>query len=187
MLLIAGLGNPTAQYERTRHNAGFDLLELFAHKLGVSSISNKFNGKFAVVDSSYGKIALLRPETYMNRSGISVAAAMSFYKIDLDNLIVLHDDLDLAIGKIKIKKGGGSGGQNGIKSIDSHIGTDYWRLRIGIGRPQHKDDVSNYVLSRWHPDEWEDICQLFLVIGENLEYLLQKKFDVLQSKVAQKL
>lgn len=146
MKLIVGLGNPGAQYARNRHNIGFLAVEAIAEEQGFGPWRSKFQG--SVTEGRLGgeKALLLRPETYMNLSGDSVRAAMSFYKLTPGDVVVLHDELDLAPGKLRFKTGGGHAGHNGLRSIDAHVGPAFQRLRMGIGHPGDKRLVSNYVL-----------------------------------------
>jgi PTH1 family peptidyl-tRNA hydrolase len=141
------LGNPGAKYARNRHNIGFMALDAIAEDHGFGSWKSKFQG--AVSEGRFGsdRVVLLKPETFMNNSGKSVSTAMQFYKILPEDVIVLHDELDLAPGKVRFKMGGGHAGHNGLRSIHAHIGADYGRIRIGVGHPGHKDRVSAYVLS----------------------------------------
>ena len=150
MHLIVGLGNPGKEYKLTRHNIGFMVLDRLLEKLSPRSISKaSFNGELYRAGDTF----LLKPLTFMNRSGISVAAVANFYKIPLENIIVIHDDLDLSLGALRFKQGGSSGGHNGLKSIDSHIGSNYLRERFGIGRPLEKKDVVKFVLSSFTQKE----------------------------------
>ncbi|RXJ84297.1 aminoacyl-tRNA hydrolase [Arcobacter sp. CECT 8985] len=150
MSLIVGLGNIGEKYLLTRHNIGFMVIDEMARNLNTSNI-NKSNFKADVLKSSYD--LLVKPQTYMNLSGDAVVAIKNYYKIENDDIIVIHDDLDLPFGSIKFKIGGGHGGHNGLKSIDSNIGKDYIRVRIGIGKPEHREDVINYVLDNFSKEE----------------------------------
>ncbi len=153
MHLIVGLGNPGAKYAKNRHNVGFMVVDEILAQLNTSKISkSSFKGELF----RYNDLLLLKPTTYMNRSGESVAAVKNFYKIDLADIIVIHDDLDLGLGALRFKQGGSSGGHNGLKSIDANIGSDYLRVRFGIGRPKSKEEVVSYVLSDFSEDEF--IC-----------------------------
>jgi peptidyl-tRNA hydrolase, PTH1 family len=144
--LIIGLGNPEPEYAGTRHNVGFMAADAIAARYGLPAWKRKFKGLL----TAHEAFLLMKPQTYMNLSGESVAEAMRFHKLDPENIIVFHDDLDLLPGQVKTKQGGGAGGHNGLKSIDTHIGPDYWRVRIGIGHPGVKGDVvTNYVLSKF--------------------------------------
>jgi PTH1 family peptidyl-tRNA hydrolase len=146
MKLIVGLGNPGAKYARNRHNIGFMALDRIAEDYGFSPWKTKHQG--LVSEGRFGseRAVLLKPETFMNLSGQSVQAAMRFYKIDPADVIVLHDEIDLAPAKVKCKTGGGHAGHNGLRSIHAHIGPDYDRVRLGVGHPGHKDAVPGYVL-----------------------------------------
>jgi PTH1 family peptidyl-tRNA hydrolase len=180
-ILIVGLGNPAPEYSSTRHNAGAMFVDRFLEKLGAGSErwQSKFDGLFAEINSvEHGKILLLKPQTYMNASGKSVDVCMKFFKIASNNLVVVHDELELPPGEAKLKLGGGHGGHNGVRDIHQAISTnEYARLRIGIGRPENKSDVRAYVLGRFMPQERELIggkideliagaAELFAKIGE---------------------
>ncbi|MEW6133912.1 MAG: aminoacyl-tRNA hydrolase [Pseudomonadota bacterium] len=159
--LIVGLGNPGAQYEATRHNAGFWWLEALARKLGVSLRPEaKFHGRAGKLSSAQGDIWLLCPDTFMNLSGKSVAALARFYKIPPESILVAHDELDLPPGTARLKQGGGHGGQNGLKDIHVQLGSsNYWRLRIGIGHPGSKEQVTGHVLGKPLPAEREKMLK----------------------------
>lgn len=146
MLLLVGLGNPGAEYARNRHNIGFMAVEEIARRHGFSPWRKRFQGQTAEGTVGGDKVLALEPLTYMNVSGQSVVAALQFFKLTPENVVVIHDELDLPPGRIRVKKGGGHGGHNGLRSIDSHIGKDYWRIRLGIGHPGDKNQVSGYVL-----------------------------------------
>ncbi|MCP4970682.1 MAG: aminoacyl-tRNA hydrolase [Arcobacter sp.] len=150
MHLIIGLGNIGDRYQLTRHNVGFLVIDEITKNLTTSNI-NKTNFQADVFKSGYNLFA--KPKTYMNHSGDSIVCIKEYYKIDINNIIVIHDDLDLPFGTVKFKIGGGHGGHNGLRSIDSHIGKDYIRVRIGIGKPENKADVANYVLSNFSKEE----------------------------------
>ncbi len=146
MLLFAGLGNPGASYADNRHNVGFMAADAIHRRHGFSPWVKKFQGLIAEGAIDGEKILLLKPQTFMNLSGQSVGGAMRFYKLPVSGLTVLYDELDLVAGKVRVKIGGGSGGHNGIKSIDAHVAKDYRRVRIGIGHPGVKDLVLGHVL-----------------------------------------
>ena len=145
MRLIVGLGNPGARYARNRHNVGFMAVEAIARRYGFPAFRSRFKGELAEGTIAGERRLLLRPQTFMNASGESVLAAMSFYKIAPGDIAVIHDELDLRPGKVRVKRGGGSAGHNGLRSIDALIGADYWRVRIGIGHPGIKELVQPYV------------------------------------------
>ena len=168
MKLIVGLGNPGKEYEGTRHNAGFHWVDCLADKLKISlSQEIRFQGLCARVTQGDMDLWLLEPQTYMNRSGQSVAALCRFYKIQPDEIVVVHDELDLLPGSAKLKWGGGLGGHNGLKDIVAHLGTkDFWRLRIGIGHPGDRNAVVRYVL---RPPGKEEAMLINKAIDRSLE------------------
>jgi PTH1 family peptidyl-tRNA hydrolase len=154
-LLVAGLGNPGRGYERTRHNAGWLVLEELARRHG-GSWRSKFSGSLAEVRLGEARLALLKPETYMNESGRSVGAAARFFKVPTERLLVVHDDVDLEPGRLQARSGGGLAGHNGLRSLAQHLGSqEFLRLRIGVGRPGRGDprSVSDWVLSAFEPEE----------------------------------
>lgn len=155
ILLIIGLGNPGAQYDGTRHNAGFWYVDELARQYNASfSIDKKYNAEICQVLIAGEKVTLLKPLTFMNLSGQSVAAYANFYKIPAEQILVAHDELDFEPGKVKLKQGGGHGGHNGLRDIIARLGNkNFLRLRIGIGHPGHSSQVSNYVLGKPHPDD----------------------------------
>jgi PTH1 family peptidyl-tRNA hydrolase len=146
MKLFVGLGNPGAKYAHNRHNIGFMALDRIAEDHGFSPWKSKFQGQVSEGTLGGTKVLLLKPQTFMNNSGQSVGEAMRFYKLTPADVTVLHDELDLAPGKARVKQGGGHAGHNGLRSIHAHIGADYARVRLGIGHPGHKDAVAGYVL-----------------------------------------
>lgn len=146
MKLLVGLGNPGEKYAANRHNIGFMAVDSIARDHGFSRWKRAFSGQISEAEIGGEKVALLKPETFMNLSGQSVAATMRFYKLALPDLVVLHDELDLAPGKCRVKDGGGHAGHNGLRSIHGHLGDAYRRVRLGIGHPGHKDAVADYVL-----------------------------------------
>ena len=147
MKLFVGLGNPGAKYARNRHNIGFMAVDRIAEDHGFGPWRTKFQGQYSEGRLGGDKVILLKPETFMNRSGQSVGEALRFYKLDVEDTIVFHDELDLAPGKCRFKQGGGHAGHNGLRSIHGHVGEGYGRVRMGIGHPGHKDRVSGYVLN----------------------------------------
>ncbi len=168
MLLLVGLGNPGAGYSANRHNIGFMLVDRIAADYDFPAFSGKFSGLVARGRIGQHEIMLLKPQNFMNNSGASVQATASFYKIPPEKIIVIHDELDLPTGKIRIKKGGGNGGHNGLKSIDAAIGADYWRVRIGIDHPGIKEKVISHVLSDFYPEELEIQEKLLASVSKNL-------------------
>ena len=147
MRLVVGLGNPGAAYARNRHNIGFMAADALVRRHSFGPWRSKFQGEVADGAIDGERVLLLKPKTYMNLSGQSVAAAVRFHKIELNEVIVIHDELDLAPGRLRVKKGGGAGGHNGLRSIDAHLGPDYWRVRLGVGHPGEKDRVTGHVLN----------------------------------------
>ena len=158
MILIAGLGNPGPKYARNRHNIGFMAVDQIAADHGFAPWRGKHNGSISEGRLGSDKVVLLKPETFMNNSGQSVQAAMRFYKLEPQDVVVIHDEIDLAPAKVKFKRGGGHAGHNGLRSIQNHIGADYARVRLGVGHPGHKDAVPAYVLRDFPKadDEWLD-------------------------------
>ena len=156
--LIAGLGNPGEKHESTRHNAGFWFVDALAAKENaVFKSESKFKGEVAYFTYQGEKIWLLKPHTYMNDSGESLRPFVDFYKIPPKQILVVHDEIDLPSGDARIKWSGGHGGHNGLRSIFSHLNKDFWRLRIGIGHPGHKNDVVNYVLKKTNSKDRAEI------------------------------
>ncbi|WP_281185429.1 aminoacyl-tRNA hydrolase [Trichlorobacter lovleyi] len=154
-IVIAGLGNPGSKYQWTRHNAGFLFLDRIAQLEGLSIVRKQFGGLTAEWERKGKRLVLLKPQTFMNLSGRSVMPALQFYKLKPDQLIVVHDEIDLPLGAARLKQGGGHGGQNGLRSIMELLGKgDFVRLRLGIGRPPH-GDVTNHVLGVFTPPEME--------------------------------
>jgi PTH1 family peptidyl-tRNA hydrolase len=181
MTLIVGLGNPGKSYEQNRHNIGFMVIDYLVGELGASSISKaSFQGDLFKAGDTY----LLKPTTYMNLSGKSVLAVKQFYKID--NVIVIHDELDLPFGALRYKKGGGNGGHNGLKSIDGLIGNDYIRVRMGIGKPEHKSMVADYVLHDFNDDESPKLDDWIKQAATATLLLCEKPLDEVASKHSQK-
>lgn len=178
MILVAGLGNPGKKYSNTKHNIGFLVVDEIGKRAGIELKKNKFKGVFGEGFTGDNKLVLLKPETYMNLSGESVSSIKNFYDIPADNIIVVYDEMDLPIGNIRIKSGGGSAGHNGIKSIISSLGTDeFTRVRVGIGKPLVKDTGAGHVLSGFSKEEAEIVKDsikraadaVFAIIEEGLE------------------
>ena len=184
MKIIIGLGNPGEKYKETRHNIGFEILDAISNKHSQSKWIKRFHGLYCECWSEEQKFILLKPTTFMNNSGKSAASIVNFFKLKPSELIIIHDDLDLKIGQIKIKFSGGHAGHNGLKSIHQAIGDNYVRLRIGIGRPNEKADVSSYVLSKFTKSQ-NDIIETYksLVVSE-LNALINEKYQILISKIS---
>ena len=152
--LIVGLGNPGKEYELTRHNIGFIVLDNFAIKAGIEITNSGYRGLYGKGEYLNSKLYLLKPQTFMNRSGESVKEIKNFYKIPSEQMIVIHDELDISLGNLKVKEGGGTAGHNGLESIQACIGdSDFIRLRVGIGKPDMKGKTVKHVLSSFHKDE----------------------------------
>jgi len=171
MQLWVGLGNPGPQYAMHRHNVGFMALDVIADMHGFGAVQKKFQGWLQEGRIGGEKILLLKPATFMNESGRSVGEALRFYKLDLEALTVFHDELDLAPFKVKVKRGGGTAGHNGLRSIDKHLGPDFRRVRIGIGHPGHRDRVTGYVLGNYAKAEQDDLVTMLGAIGSEADWL----------------
>jgi PTH1 family peptidyl-tRNA hydrolase len=189
--LIVGLGNPGPDYAATRHNIGFMALDALAEHCRALPWKKKFRGEAATADYSAHSMLLLKPMTYMNLSGESVGEALRFHKLAPENVIVIHDDLDLQTGQAKIKQGGGSGGHNGIKSIDAHIGPNYWRIRLGIGRPGESADkgnaVTNYVLNPFAKSDLTWLQPLLDAVTGEFDLMLAGKHADYLNRITQKM
>jgi len=168
-ILLIGLGNPGAKYANNRHNLGFMAVDAIAAHLKTPEWNEKFGGLL----SRSGDLYLFKPMNFMNNSGIAAAKLANFYKIPLDNIYVFHDELDLNLGKIKIKQAGGDGGHNGIKSLDAHLSKNYWRVRLGINHPGHKDLVHSHVLSDFTTEERATAEKSIKAIAENIDVLIK--------------
>ena len=183
MFLFVGLGNPTPNSENNRHNIGFKIIDAINSKFKLSKQKPKFKGLLTTGNINEKKVYAIKPLTFMNNSGICIRELIEYFKIEAENIIVFHDDLDIDFGKIKTKFGGSSAGHNGIESIDKFIGKDYSRVRIGIGKPNDKIAVSDYVLKDFDDDEKQQLETLKNNITENLAILIDKKLDLFSSTV----
>jgi len=178
MFLVVGLGNPGEEYAKTRHNIGFMAADEIHSRYNFAPFKSKFEGLIAEGTIEGEKVLLLKPQTFMNLSGNSVSKVASFYKIEPQNIIVIHDDKDLALGKLKAKIGGSAGGHNGLKNIDSHIGTEYNRIRVGAGSPkEHHTDTINFVLSRFSKEE-------MTVLEEKLDFIASSIGELIKKGIA---
>ena len=186
MFLFVGLGNPTPNSENNRHNIGFKIIDAINRKFGLSKQKPKFKGLLTTGNINEKKIYAIKPLTFMNNSGICIRELIEYFKIDAQNVIVFHDDLDIDFGKIKTKFGGSSAGHNGIESIDKFIGKDYSRVRIGISKPKTKIAVTDYVLKDFDEDEKEELKKITDSIIESLFILLDKKLDLFSRAVNDK-
>ena len=167
MLLFAGLGNPGAKYANNRHNVGFMAADAIARRHSFSPWSKKFQGLICEGSIDGEKVVLIKPQTFMNKSGQSVGEALRFYKLDPSALTVFYDEIDLAEGKVRIKTAGGSGGHNGIRSIDGHVGRDYRRVRIGVGHPGVSEMVQHHVLGDFSKADRQWLEPLLESLGDN--------------------
>jgi len=183
MLLIVGLGNPGSGYAGNRHNIGFMAVDAIAKRHGLGPWRRRFQGVAAEGPLAGERVLLLLPGTYMNESGRAVAEAANFYKLGLPDIAVVHDEIDLAPGKVRVKTGGGNAGHNGLRSISSHIGNDYRRVRIGVGHPGDKDLVHGYVLNDFAKSERGWVEALCGVIADNAALLAKGEDASFQNKV----
>ena len=186
MFLFVGLGNPTPNSENNRHNIGFKIIDAINLKFKLSKQKPKFKGLLTTGNINEKKVYAIKPLTFMNNSGICIRELIEYFKIEAENIIVFHDDLDIDFGKIKTKFGGSSAGHNGIESIDKFIGKDYSRVRIGIGKPNDKVSVSDYVLNDFDDEEKLQLETLKNNIAENLAILIDKKLDLFSSTINNK-
>ncbi len=187
MLLVVGLGNPGPDYARNRHNIGFMAADAIVRRHGLGRFRRKFHGEIAEGQVAGRRILVLKPSTYMNDSGRAVAAACGFYRLTPEDVLVLHDEIDLAAGKVRIKDGGGHAGHNGLRSIHAHIGADYRRVRVGVGHPGDRDRVKSHVLKDFAKadDVWlekllDSIAHHFplLVGGDDLSFMSKVALDL---------
>ena len=171
MQLWVGLGNPGPSYAMHRHNVGFMAADTIAQVYRFGPVAKKFSGWLHDGRIGGERILLFKPATFMNESGRAVAEAIRFYKLDIDALTVFHDELDLAPFKVKVKRGGGTAGHNGLRSIDQHLGAEFRRVRIGIGHPGHKDRVMGYVLGNYAKTELDNLSDLLGALAAEAEWL----------------
>tara|TARA_Y100000816_G_scaffold265414_1_gene225242 strand:- start:270 stop:830 length:561 start_codon:yes stop_codon:yes gene_type:complete len=186
MLLFVGLGNPTPDSENNRHNVGFKIIDSINKKFGLSKQKPKFKGLLTTGNIGKKKVYAIKPLTFMNNSGICIRELIEYFKIDAQDVIVFHDDLDIEFGKIKAKFGGSSAGHNGIASIDKFIGKDYSRVRIGIGKPKNGIDIADFVLQNFDEEETTGIEKISDDITESISILIEKKLDLFSSTVNNK-
>lgn len=185
MILLCGLGNPGSEYAKNRHNVGFMAIDRIAEDHNIGPFKSKYQGEFAEGRIGNHKVALLKPQTFMNLSGQSVAAAAKFYKIPPEKIIVFFDELDLEPGKTRTKKGGGTAGHNGLKSLDAHLGTpEYWRVRIGIGHPGDKARVTGHVLGDFAKADADWLDALLGALSKHIALMLEFDDNQYMSKVA---
>lgn len=182
MKLFIGLGNPGTKYELNRHNFGFMALDEIALHLKATGWTEKFGGLYAKTEGAH----LFKPMSFMNNSGIPAGQLASFFKIDIEDIYVFYDELDVELGKVKIKQGGGDGGHNGIKSLDAHMGKNYWRVRMGISHPGIKEMVHSHVLSDFNADEKKTAEKVAKTIAENADLLIKGESVLFLTKYALK-
>ena len=183
MYIIVGLGNPGKKYEHTRHNAGFDALDILAEEYGIKI--DKIKHKALIGEGRIGseKVVLVKPQTYMNLSGESVQSVFQFYKVDMDHLIVVYDDIDLDVGKLRIRKKGSAGSHNGMKSIIKCLGSqDFPRVRIGVSRPDPNRDLADFVLSRVSKDQAEDMKSGLEKAVKTVEEIIRTDINMAMNK-----
>ena len=183
MLLFVGLGNPTPDSENNRHNVGFKIIDKINKEFGLTKQKPKFKGLLTTGNIGENKVYAIKPLTFMNNSGICIRELIEYFKIDSEDVIVFHDDLDVDFGKIKAKFGGSSAGHNGIASIDKFIGKDYSRVRIGIGKPKEKIEIGDFVLQNFDEDEMTGIEKISNNINDAISILVEKKLDLFSSTV----
>ena len=186
MLLFVGLGNPTPDSHNNRHNIGFKIIDALNNKYNLSKQKPKFKGLLTTGNIGNKKVYAIKPLTFMNNSGICIRELIEYFKIDAQDVIVFHDDLDVDLGKIKTKFGGSSAGHNGIASIDKFIGKDYSRVRFGIGSADPKISISDFVLMNFNEDEIEKMSLITQNIVDSISMLLDKKLELFSSTVNNK-
>ncbi|GAN52849.1 aminoacyl-tRNA hydrolase [Tanticharoenia sakaeratensis] len=185
MLLWTGLGNPEPGMSRQRHNIGFMAVDRIAERYRFSPWRKRFKGETAEGTIDGHKVLLLKPMTYMNASGDAVQQAVRFYRIDTGDIVAFHDELDLAPGRVRVKRGGGAAGHNGLRSMDRQLGTpDYWRVRLGIGHPGHKDRVTGHVLGDFAKAEQADLDQLLDAVADAAPLLAAGQPEPYMTKIA---
>ena len=186
MILLVGLGNPTPNSQDNRHNIGFKIIDAINKKFSLSKQKPKFKGLLTTGNISNKKIYAIKPLTFMNNSGICIRELIEYFRIGVEDVIVFHDDLDIDFGKIKAKLGGSSAGHNGIASIDKFIGKEYSRVRVGIGKPETKISVSDYVLNNFNDEEKIELEKTTTNIIDSMPILIDKKLDLFSSTVNNK-
>ena len=186
MLLLVGLGNPNPNNTNNRHNVGFLVIDAINAKFKLSKQKPKFKGLLTTGKINEQKVYAIKPLTFMNSSGICIREIIEYFKINVKDVFVFHDDMDIDIGKIKVKFGGGNAGHNGIESIDKNIGKDYSRVRIGIGRPKNNSTGVEHVLDNFANEEKKDMEEVNNNIINSLSILINKDLDLFSSKVNQK-
>ena len=187
MLLLVGLGNPNPNNSNNRHNVGFLVIDAINVKFKLSKQKPKFKGLLTTGTINDQKVFAIKPLTFMNNSGVSIKELIEYFKIDVKDVFVFHDDMDIDIGKIKAKIGGSNAGHNGIDSIDKNIGKNYSRVRIGVGRPENNATGAEHVLDNFSNDEKQSVEEVTKSIIDSMSILIKKDLDLFSSKVNQKL
>ena len=183
MFLLVGLGNPGPKYQKNRHNIGFMAVDEIVRRHSFSDWRGRFHGLVSEGRINGDKILALKPETFMNNSGQAVGEAMRFFKLTPAEVFVIYDELDLVLGKLRVKQGGGTSGHNGLKSIDAHIGKDYWKLRVGISHPGDKNKVLGHVLGDFAKSETADVETMIDAIARNIPELFIADASTFMSKI----
>ena len=186
MLLLVGLGNPNPNNTNNRHNVGFLVIDEINKKFKLSKQKPKFKGLLTTGNINEQKVYAIKPLTFMNSSGICIKEIIEYFKIDVKDVFVFHDDMDIDLGKVKVKFGGSNAGHNGIESIDKNIGKNYSRIRIGIGRPQNNSTGADYVLDNFSNEEKDNMQEVAKNIIGSLSILINKDLDLFSSKINQK-
>ena len=186
MLLLVGLGNPNPGNSNNRHNVGFAVIDAINQKFKLSKQKPKFKGLLTTGKIDDHKVYAIKPLTFMNNSGVCIKELIDYFRIDVKNVFVFHDDMDIDLGKVKVKIGGGNAGHNGIDSIDKNIGKNYSRIRVGIGRPKKSSAGADYVLDNFSSDEKKRVEDVSKKITESLHVLINKDLDLFSSKINQK-
>ena len=186
MLLLVGLGNPNPNNSTNRHNVGFLVIDAINQKFKLSKQKPKFKGLLTTGNIEEQKVFAIKPLTFMNSSGICIKELIEYYKIEVKDVFVFHDDMDIDIGKVKAKLGGSNAGHNGIDSIDKNIGKNYSRIRIGIGRPKSNSTGEDHVLDNFSVDEKQNVEEIINNIIKSFSILIKKDLDLFSSKVNQK-
>ena len=185
MMLLVGLGNPSPNNTNNRHNVGFLIIDSINSKFKLSKQKPKFKGLLTTGQIEKEKIFAIKPLTFMNNSGVAIKELIDYFKIDAKNVFVFHDDMDIDLGKVKVKVGGSSAGHNGIESIDKNIGKNYSRVRIGIGRPKKNSTGADHVLDNFSNEEMDNVQNVTKNIIDSLSILISKDLDLFSSKINQ--
>jgi len=186
MLLLVGLGNPSPNNSNNRHNVGFFIIDAINQKFKLSKQKPKFKGLLTTGKIGEQKVFAIKPLTFMNLSGVCIKELIDYFKIDVNNVFVFHDDMDIDLGKVKVKLGGSSAGHHGIDSIDKNIGKNYSRIRVGIGRPKKNSAGADHVLENFSTEEIGDVEKVTKDIINSISVLMDKDLDLFSSKINQK-